>query len=508
MSQLLGASSGGSLVPGNFADSPVPSVSLTAIAGTAITAKRSDEILALDVTAAYAFSGLGATTIIRGVTGYTRTNDAALEIAFDGDTYNAQQLTAYSNASSQFDGPFFFGRFAYGTPSSPTVVGAQAVLVGFAGTGYNSSSFPSSKVSFTLQTAEAWSTSANGTEIVFQTTPNGSTTKGTALTIQNDKTVKLGADLIFSTFAKWTASSGVMSLGNAAGVATGASLLVNGGIEVNPAANFGFSYGYENNNLQLGKSVVLQWTSGNIGGTADTFVLRATAATIQFGAVAADTTGVSQTIQAQGVTTGGTNNQAGGNLTIASGQGKGNVASSLIFQTPAVGGSGNTLQTMTTALTINSSQQLIGIAGAVGSPTIGFGSTNTGFFSPTAGTNIGVAIGGVMVSAFANYGNLVKAQTGTGYNFVTNTTGAGVIALQYSSATALEVNNTGLGAYLDLKARDLYTVNANFMLRSGATITGGATGNVPTLTAGPVTGNPTKWLPYDDNGTTRYIPAW
>jgi hypothetical protein len=24
----------------------------------------------------------------------------------------------------------------------------------------------------------------------------------------------------------------------------------------------------------------------------------------------------------------------------------------------------------------------------------------------------------------------------------------------------------------------------------------------------PAAGNPTKWIPIDDNGTTRYIPAW
>ncbi len=54
----------------------------------------------------------------------------------------------------------------------------------------------------------------------------------------------------------------------------------------------------------------------------------------------------------------------------------------------------------------------------------------------------------------------------------------------------------------------LLTNIATFILGSKTTITGGATGNVPTLTAGPVTGNPTKWLPYDDNGTTRYIPSW
>ena len=29
-----------------------------------------------------------------------------------------------------------------------------------------------------------------------------------------------------------------------------------------------------------------------------------------------------------------------------------------------------------------------------------------------------------------------------------------------------------------------------------------------TLTNSPKAGNPTKWIPIDDNGTTRYIPVW
>lgn len=46
------------------------------------------------------------------------------------------------------------------------------------------------------------------------------------------------------------------------------------------------------------------------------------------------------------------------------------------------------------------------------------------------------------------------------------------------------------------------------MLTSNVTMTAGSTANVPTLTTGPVTGNPTKWIPFNDNGTTRHFPAW
>lgn len=75
----------------------------------------------------------------------------------------------------------------------------------------------------------------------------------------------------------------------------------------------------------------------------------------------------------------------------------------------------------------------------------------------------------------------------------------GVIAL--GNAAAGNASGT-------LVATALYSNQATAIAHSSATITGGGTGNVPTLNAGPVTGDPTKWLPYDDNGVTRYIPSW
>lgn len=66
----------------------------------------------------------------------------------------------------------------------------------------------------------------------------------------------------------------------------------------------------------------------------------------------------------------------------------------------------------------------------------------------------------------------------------------------------------GVGFAGSLKLTDLFTNNAGFLIRTNTTQTAGATGNIPTLTAGPVAGNPTKWIAIDDNGTTRYIPTW
>ncbi len=46
------------------------------------------------------------------------------------------------------------------------------------------------------------------------------------------------------------------------------------------------------------------------------------------------------------------------------------------------------------------------------------------------------------------------------------------------------------------------------LLRTSAALTNGAGAAAGTLGNAPAAGNPTKWIPINDNGTTRYIPAW
>jgi hypothetical protein len=49
---------------------------------------------------------------------------------------------------------------------------------------------------------------------------------------------------------------------------------------------------------------------------------------------------------------------------------------------------------------------------------------------------------------------------------------------------------------------------ANFMHQTSIALNNGAAAAAGTLTNAPVAGNPTKWIPINDGGTTRYIPAW
>lgn len=52
------------------------------------------------------------------------------------------------------------------------------------------------------------------------------------------------------------------------------------------------------------------------------------------------------------------------------------------------------------------------------------------------------------------------------------------------------------------------TINDSKILKTNTNFTNGAAAAVGTLLNAPAAGDPTKWIPIDDNGTTRFIPAW
>lgn len=54
----------------------------------------------------------------------------------------------------------------------------------------------------------------------------------------------------------------------------------------------------------------------------------------------------------------------------------------------------------------------------------------------------------------------------------------------------------------------LFTTSSTTLMASSVALTNGAAAQTGTLTNAPAAGNPTKWIPINDNGTTRYIPAW
>lgn len=108
-----------------------------------------------------------------------------------------------------------------------------------------------------------------------------------------------------------------------------------------------------------------------------------------------------------------------------------------------------------------------------------------------------VALESFTGSAFGTKINFRASSTGGALNTnAFNVYGEGAIALNIDA-------NPGAGL--------IYTNSASFMLRTKTSLTdGGGHGTTPTLGTNGPTGatTPTKWLPYDDNGTTRYVPAY
>lgn len=94
---------------------------------------------------------------------------------------------------------------------------------------------------------------------------------------------------------------------------------------------------------------------------------------------------------------------------------------------------------------------------------------------------------------------------------VTNTasnSNSTLIDLQVGGASQLYVTRNGnLISGGTIQGTQFRPSNGTF-LNSTVALTNGAAAQVGTITNAPAAGNPTKWIPINDNGTTRYIPCW
>lgn len=130
-------------------------------------------------------------------------------------------------------------------------------------------------------------------------------------------------------------------------------------------------------------------------------------------------------INAGGARGGTDTDTAGANSTIGSGQGTGaGAASSILFQTPTVGGSGTTAQTMATRFTVatasvTSAVQVIVPDGSAGSPGIRTTTEAHGFYRQGSAT-FGVSVAGSHVARFgsgaSNFGCDIIDTIGLGFS--------------------------------------------------------------------------------------------
>lgn len=88
-------------------------------------------------------------------------------------------------------------------------------------------------------------------------------------------------------------------------------------------------------------------------------------------------------------------------------------------------------------------------------------------------------------------------------------TTAGTVGASYDIATADTIKFRNLANNADAAVTALsLSLNSATLLATRTALTNGAGASGGTLLNAPAAGNPTKWVPIDDNGTTRYIPCW
>ena len=190
-----------------------------------------------------------------------------------------------------------------------------------------------------------------------------------------------------------------------------------------------------------------------------------------------------------------------GSVTTSAGSGGAIRLSSASFTTSA---NSDTVYSLSTGGTVNTGANTgLTWAGIVeNSPTF----SGSGTFAAAFGINIAnIAAGSVTLTTSA--GIAVNTQTGGTHNtdFLVGTltipTGANYGI--YQGDTYVNFLNAAL------------TVNGTVTTVGGATfhttstaLSNGAGSSAGTLTNAPAVGNPTKWIGINDNGTTRYVPAW
>lgn len=129
-------------------------------------------------------------------------------------------------------------------------------------------------------------------------------------------------------------------------------------------------------------------------------------------------------------------------------------------------------------------------------------------FNSTAGgwstSNFSKALVVTISAATANPAiGLFDSNNTNGTAFFSSSSGFQILAMP-----ALSDSTTAAVNMITVSRTGLITGFNATLIASGTALTNGAGAQAGTLTNAPAAGNPTKWVPINDNGTTRYIPAW
>lgn len=251
--------------------------------------------------------------------------------------------------------------------------------------------------------------------------------------------------------------------------------------------------------LTTANSVTVSNNGGLIGlRNAATILSSPASASLQQGAADAASP-VAQTTRVQSVIA-GTSNTAGANWTqigsLSTGSG---TSGSLIFQVGIAPGAGSpTVQaTATTALTIAGETLAATFAGNLLASQVG--ASNSGALFWTGRSAIKSSADGIIELQNAALTGFTRLNFG-------GTTSSFPSWSRSSAALAARLADDSADAAIT--SASISTSATNFLHITTGTLANGAAASLGTLTNAPAAGNPTKWVAINDNGTTRYIPAW
>jgi hypothetical protein len=94
------------------------------------------------------------------------------------------QLSSFTNTANE--APQYIQRRARGTANGPVAISVNDVIGRFSFRGYSGSGFTGSKASIAAQATENWTSTRNGTRLVFGTTENGTSTLKSVMEITHD----------------------------------------------------------------------------------------------------------------------------------------------------------------------------------------------------------------------------------------------------------------------------------------------------------------------------------
>lgn len=115
--------------------------------------------------------------------------------------------------------------------------------------------------------------------------------------------------------------------------------------------------------------------------------------------------------------------------------------------------------------------------------------------TPTTLAGYGITNGQTTLTNSAGLAAALNDETGTGLAVFNNT--PTLITPAIGAATGASLALTG----------DI-TTGTGTLHKTSVNLTNGAGAAAGTLLNAPAAGNPTKWIPINDNGTIRYIPCW